>query len=127
MHPYLLASGMVQHLRADGFSWQPPHPLDWMVCDMVEQPHRVARLAADWLARGDCRETVFNLKLPMRRRHQAVTECLAELQGRLQGAGLAVEVACKQLYHDREEVTVHARRRSVGDRRIDGSTDQRVN
>ena len=108
-----MATGLVTHERTDGFRYRPPRPVDWMVCDMVEQPHRVAGLTADWLVRGHCREAVVNLKLPMRQRHRAVTECLTALRRALERAGLGCELACKQLYHDREEVTVHARRRAI--------------
>src|SRR3546814_2947507 len=43
LRQHVLDTGLVEHLRADGFHWQPPRPLDWMVCDMVEQPRRGAR------------------------------------------------------------------------------------
>ena len=105
IHPYLLASGMVQHLRADGFSWQPPHPLDWMVCDMVEQPRRVAERMATWLREGWCRHTIFNLKLPMKKRWQETQLCLDLFA---QQAGKPLTLRAKQLYHDREEITVFA-------------------
>ena len=105
LHPYLLASGMVQHLRADGFSWQPPHPLDWMVCDMVEQPRRVAERMATWLREGWCRQAIFNLKLPMKKRWQETLLCLDLFA---QQAGNPLVIRAKQLYHDREEITVVA-------------------
>ena len=35
-------------IRADGFHWQRQRPIDWMVCDMVEQPRRVAERMATW-------------------------------------------------------------------------------
>lgn len=38
-----------------------------MVCDMVEKPAKVAALMAQWLVNGWCRETIFNLKLPMKK------------------------------------------------------------
>ncbi len=101
----LLDSGRVEHLRADGFSWQPPQPLDWMVCDMVEQPRRVAERMADWLREGWCRHAIFNLKLPMKKRWQETRLCL-ELFA--QQAEKPLTIRAKQLYHDREEITVFA-------------------
>jgi len=106
----VMATGLVEHLRADGFVYRPPRPVDWMVCDMVENPMRVAALVGDWLAAGLCREAVFNLKLPMKKRHQAVKDCLDSIRRRVDQAGLRYSLQCKQLYHDREEVTGHARR-----------------
>ena len=105
LRPQLLDSGRVEHLRADGFSWQPPHALDWMVCDMVEQPRRVAERMATWLCEGWCRQAIFNLKLPMKKRWQ-------ETQLALQAFSLQAQrpliVRARQLYHDREEITVFA-------------------
>ena len=104
----LLATGLVRHLRADGFSWQPTQPVDWMVCDMVEQPRRVAARMAEWFAHGWCRRAVFNLKLPMKKRHAEVQANLADFHARCEAAGIQVQTRARQLYHDREEITVLA-------------------
>jgi 23S rRNA (cytidine2498-2'-O)-methyltransferase len=109
MDAALLASGLVQHLRADGFRYRPQRPVDWLVCDMVEQPRRVAALVAEWLADGSCRQAMFNLKLPMKKRYDEVQLCLALLRDRLAQAGRGIDLRARQLYHDREEVTVFAR------------------
>lgn len=110
MSEEVMATGMVEHLRADGFTYRPEKMVDWLVCDMVEQPSRIAGLMADYLAEGYCREAVFNLKLPMKKRYQAVQNALHLIDRRLRRSGLDFTLACKQLYHDREEVTVHLRR-----------------
>ena len=104
----LLGSGLVDHLRSDGFRYRPQKPVDWLVCDMVEQPRRVAELMAQWLAQGWCRYAVFNLKLPMKKRYDEVQLCLALVHAALAEAGRRVELRAKQLYHDREEITVFA-------------------
>lgn len=103
---HLLDSGRVEHLRADGFTWSPKRPLDWMVCDMVEQPRRVASRMATWLREGWCRRTVFNLKLPMKKRWDETRQCLEAFVAEAQRP---VEWRARQLYHDREEITVFAR------------------
>jgi 23S rRNA (cytidine2498-2'-O)-methyltransferase len=107
MDAALMDSGLVEHRREDGFRYRPPQPVDWLVCDMVEQPQRVTTLMGDWLAGGLARNAVFNLKLPMKKRHAMVAACLASLRERL---GPGALLRCKQLFHDREEVTVFARR-----------------
>lgn len=107
MQAELMAGGLVLHKREDGFRFRPQRTVDWLLCDMVEQPQRIAALAADWLARGDCQRTIFNLKLPMKRRHESLRECLTLIRQRLDAAGLDYHLACKQLYHDREEVTAY--------------------
>lgn len=103
LRQHVLDTGMVTHLRADGFAWQPPHPLDWMVCDMVEQPRRVAERMASWLREGWCRHAIFNLKLPMKKRWQETQLCLDLFA---QQADKPLTIRAKQLYHDREEITV---------------------
>jgi len=106
----LMESGLVEHVRADGFRYRPGEPVDWMVCDIVEQPIRVAELAARWSAADLCRHSIFNLKLPMKKRYQEIQRCLALMHDILSDAGVDYRLACKQLYHDREEVTVYLRR-----------------
>lgn len=111
MDEALMATGQVIHHRADGFRFEPPrNNVYWLVCDMVEKPSRVAQLAADWLVKGWCREAIFNLKLPMKKRYEEVNQNLRLLCDQLAANGVHAEVHAKQLYHDREEVTVHARR-----------------
>ena len=107
---HLLDGGRVEHLRADGFTWHPKRTLDWMVCDMVEQPRRVAERMAAWLREGWCRRTVFNLKLPMKKRWDETRQCLALFE---QQVGRPVEWRARQLYHDREEITVFAHLRET--------------
>lgn len=108
LRPHLLDTGKVEHLRTDGFHWQPKAPLDWMVCDMVEQPRRVAERMATWMREGWCRHTVFNLKLPMKKRWDETRLCLDLFTAQ---AGRPMTVRARQLYHDREEITVFATQR----------------
>ncbi len=105
LRQHVLDTGLVDHLRADGFHWQPETPLDWMVCDMVEQPRRVAERMATWLREGWCRNAIFNLKLPMKKRWDETRLCLDLFAAQ---AGRPLDVRAKQLYHDREEITVLA-------------------
>lgn len=109
MDAALMASGLVEHRREDGFRYRPPKPVDWMVCDMVEQPVRVAARMAEWLARGWCRQSIFNLKLPMKKRYDEVIRCLALIRETATAQGSLLELRARQLYHDREEITVFAR------------------
>ena len=108
----LLESPIVEHVRADGFRYHPIKRVDWMVCDMVEQPIRIAQLAARWLAEGWCQRSIFNLKLPMKKRYEETQRCLEVVRTALDAAGVRYEMACKQMYHDREEVTVFVGRKS---------------
>jgi len=105
----VMETGQVKHWREDGLRFRPPEPMDWMVCDMVESPSRIATLAARWIAERHCREAIFNLKLPMKKRWEEVQRCIGIVDEALGGGGYYLRV--KQLYHDREEVTAHLARR----------------
>jgi 23S rRNA (cytidine2498-2'-O)-methyltransferase len=96
----------VRHLREDGFRFRPKKPVDWLVCDMVEQPGRVAMLISEWIASGAAQHAIFNLKLPMKKRIGALMEALNGIRGVLDKKGIKYRLQAKQLYHDREEVTV---------------------
>ena len=105
----VLEGGLVEHVRADGFTWRPSRPVHWLACDMVTAPARVAKLVGLWGARRLFREAVFNLKLPSGRRLDAVLRSSEIVARELGRAGVAGELRFKHLYHDREEVTGHLR------------------
>ncbi len=52
----------------------------------------------------------MNLKLPMKQRYAEVKRLLERIEEGFKARGIRVEIGCKQLYHDREEVTCHLRR-----------------
>lgn len=104
MHPDLMETGMVTHVKADGFKYAPEKTVDWLVCDMVERPLHISQLIARWLSDGLCHHAAFNLKLPMKQRYQVVEECLALIHAQV-SPGKVYEIRAKQLYHDREEIT----------------------
>lgn len=96
----------VRHLREDGFRYRPKHPVDWLVCDMVEQPGRVATLISEWILNGATQRAIFNLKLPMKKRVEALNQALSGIRAAMEKKGYKFRLQAKQLYHDREEVTV---------------------
>lgn len=104
MDEELMESGIVNHIQADGFKYWPEKSVDWIVCDMIEKPSRVAKLIGKWLAEEKARMSIFNLKLPMNKRYQELQSCLETINSALEGKRYQLKV--KQLYHDREEVTV---------------------
>lgn len=110
----VLGHPLVEHLRVDGFRYRPRRPVDWVVCDMIERPQRVATLIADWIGSGTAQHAIFNLKLPMKKRVETVYTALAELRAQLDAKGLRYRLAARQLYHDREEITVYLGRIAGG-------------
>lgn len=110
MNEALLETGLVGHYRADGFAFRPKRSVDWMVCDIVEKPAKNAALLETWIGEGLCREAVVNLKLPMKQRYTEVKRLLERIADGLAERGVKANIGCKQLYHDREEVTCHLRR-----------------
>lgn len=98
-----LKGGAVQekivHRAEDAFKYVPEQPVDWLFCDMVEDPDRIAALTEEWLAQGRCRNFVVNLKFgredPLR-----VLDRARKLQR------YCSTFRARHLYHDREELTV---------------------
>jgi 23S rRNA (cytidine2498-2'-O)-methyltransferase len=101
----------IKHLRQDGFRFRPQRPVDWLVCDMVEQPQRVAALMTEWFVGGFTQRAIFNLKLPMKKRVAALHDALNNIRNALNNKGVRYQLEAKQLYHDREEVTVFLARK----------------
>ncbi|WP_186645556.1 23S rRNA (cytidine(2498)-2'-O)-methyltransferase RlmM [Fluviispira vulneris] len=106
MDTKLMKTGLVEHLKEDGFKFRPKKPVDWLVCDMVERPSKVTDLIIEWATLKLANEFIFNLKLPMKKKYQEVSACLEKIRTELDQEGLAYELKCRQLYHDRDEVTV---------------------
>jgi 23S rRNA (cytidine2498-2'-O)-methyltransferase len=106
MQTQLMQSGMVEHLQTDAFTYAPKKKVDWLICDMAERPLHVSRLIARWFTSKQCSNAIFNLKLPMKKRLVSVQECIALLHLQLSEANIEHRIMAKQLYHDREEITV---------------------
>ena len=102
---------LVIHVRADGLSYRPRRPVDWLVCDIADQPAKIATVVARWMAEGLARRAIFNLKLPMKKRYDEVMRCERIIVEQLGRADLRFELRFRQLYHDREEVTGYCARR----------------
>ncbi|GGD63669.1 ribosomal RNA large subunit methyltransferase M [Lacimicrobium alkaliphilum] len=102
----LMETGQVRYFAEDGFKFEPKKKnIHWLVCDMVEQPQKVARLMASWLTKGWCQEAIFNLKLPMKRRYESWQQAEREIAEVLHAT--PYRLRAKHLYHDREEITLH--------------------
>lgn len=101
-----MATGLIEHIRADGFRYLPTKPVDWLLCDMVEQPYRIAGLIGAWFVGGHCRHAIFNLKLPMKKRYAEYQRCRELIENMLAQTGQRYVLRARQLYHDRDEITL---------------------
>jgi len=111
MNVELMASGHVEHVEADGYQWRPKRGVDWMVCDIVDHPRKTANMVVYWLTHRLCRYTVFNLKLPMKKRYDEWLACRDILEEGLGRTGMDFQLRARHLYHDREEITCFVERR----------------
>ncbi len=97
---------LIEHRREDAFRFTPAEgePVDWLFCDLVEEPHHVLRdLIVPWLQRGWCRRFVVILKFGR-------TDPLALLR-EVRSPGSVFQthargVRVRHLFHDREEFTL---------------------
>jgi 23S rRNA (cytidine2498-2'-O)-methyltransferase len=103
----LMASGFVEYYSQDGFLYEPQQGnVDWLVCDMIEQPTRVSELMLKWLVLGKANACIFNLKLPMNKRYKVIAPILKRFHDELTHRFGEIIIKAKHLYHNRDEVTV---------------------
>jgi len=102
--PELTGHARVKHVQESAFAYAPEEPVDWLFCDMAWRPLEVAQLLAKWGRRGWARHLVANIKLPMKDKNPILLRVRHTLVQEGGWEGLTV----RQLYHDRDEVTVTA-------------------
>jgi 23S rRNA (cytidine2498-2'-O)-methyltransferase len=103
MDPKLMQNPRLTHVQGSAFDFAPDEPVDWLFCDMVWRPIEVAQMLGRWARRRDTRMLVANFKLPMKRK----VETVAQLRAVLSASGYA-GIRTRQLYHDRDEITLTA-------------------
>ena len=95
----------ITHLREDAFGFRPDQrPVDWLFCDMIEDPYRVLdEIVIPWIDTGCCRRFIVNLKVGK----GDPVELLRKLRGDgpLSLARRCRRLLLRQLFHDREEIT----------------------
>jgi 23S rRNA (cytidine2498-2'-O)-methyltransferase len=103
--PELARHPKVTHVQESAFAYAPDEPVDWLCCDMAWRPLEVAQLLAKWARRALALHLVANVKLPMKDKNPI----LFRIRHLLAESGWK-ELRLRQLYHDRDEVTVTATR-----------------
>lgn len=101
-----LDNPLIEHRREDAFGFRPAagETFDWMLCDLVEEPHHVVEnLIRPWLENRWCRRFVVILKfgrvnpLALLRQVRSADSVFSRH---------ATNVRVRHLYHDREEFTI---------------------
>jgi 23S rRNA (cytidine2498-2'-O)-methyltransferase len=105
LRPDVARHPRLTHVKASAFTYGPDEPIDWLFCDMAWRPREAAQMLAKWARKRWARILVANLKLPMKQK----AEMVRELREILHGGGWQ-RVRSRQLYHDRDEITVTAHR-----------------
>jgi 23S rRNA (cytidine2498-2'-O)-methyltransferase len=105
LHPDVAAHPKLTHEKASAFAYVPVDPVDWLFCDMAWRPLEVAQMLAKWARKGYARALVSNIKLPMKKKAEVVREVREIVHG-----GGWKRVRTRQLYHDRDEITLTAHR-----------------
>jgi 23S rRNA (cytidine2498-2'-O)-methyltransferase len=103
LSPTMKGKKGLSHVCASAFDYAPDEPVDWLLCDMAWRPLEVAQLLAKWAKRNWARQLVANIKLPMTKK----LEILTRVRETLTEGGWR-DVRARQLYHDRDEITLSA-------------------
>ncbi|MEO6004078.1 MAG: SAM-dependent methyltransferase [Opitutus sp.] len=101
-----LDHALIEHRREDAFRYSPSGDttVDWLFCDMVEEPHHVLQhIVGPWLERRWCRRYVINLKFGRVDPIGLLDELRGPSSPFLKSGG---PFLVRHLYHDREEFTV---------------------
>ncbi len=76
-------------------------PYDWLLCDMLCPPRQTLQLLDKWIVNRWMKHFVVNFKLPQKN-PIALVEGIQDMMERMAVPGYYI----KQLYHDRDEITV---------------------
>lgn len=98
-----LQESLIIHKKTDAFKFFPSNRVDWLFCDLVEEPHHVIKLIQNWFKNGYCRFFIINLKFG----HVNPIGLIQELESNQKNLlSYTKETKILHLYHDRNEVTL---------------------
>lgn len=58
----LMRHADVEFVKGDAFAYEPPQPVDWLLCDVAAFPQRTLELLEQWLGQRWCRNFVVTTK-----------------------------------------------------------------
>jgi 23S rRNA (cytidine2498-2'-O)-methyltransferase len=91
------------YVQGNAFQFSPPETVDWVFADLAQRPMDVAKLLAKWGRHVWARQMVVSFKLPTKDRAETLHQLIEVIQ-----SGGWKGVQARQLYHDKNEVTVFA-------------------
>ncbi|MBI5883751.1 MAG: rRNA methyltransferase [Elusimicrobia bacterium] len=96
----------ISHCKEDAFKFSPSSAVDWLFCDLLEDPRRTLGLLSHWVKKGWCRMLVANLKFG---RNDPLPLLRQALSPREELGSRCSFLKARHLYHDREEITLVGR------------------
>ncbi len=94
----------VHHVKHDAYTWHPQFHIDWLFCDMVDQPFKVFDLILTYFSNRWCRFAIINFKYG----HSNPGKILDLLYSQKGFLPFSKKIICRHLFHDRDEITVMA-------------------
>lgn len=58
----LMRHRRLRFVQGDAFKFVPEHPVDWLLCDVIAEPHRSIGLVSRWASEKRCRHFVVTIK-----------------------------------------------------------------
>lgn len=95
----LMRSPLVEFVKGDAFAYEPPQPVDWLLCDVAAFPQRTLELLQQWLGQRWCRNFVVTTKF----RGQEGYELLPAYKQLLRASGY--EFQLRRLNANKNEMT----------------------
>jgi 23S rRNA (cytidine2498-2'-O)-methyltransferase len=62
LDPAFMTNSVVTFVKGDAFAYRPPHPVDWMMCDVIAKPARILELVETWCRHGLAKTIVATVK-----------------------------------------------------------------
>jgi len=89
----------VEFVKGDAFAYEPPQPIDWLLCDVAAFPQRTLELLEQWLGQRWCRNFVVTTKF----RGQEGYELLPAYKQLLRDSGYEFQI--RRLNANKNEMT----------------------
>ncbi|MFH1062111.1 MAG: SAM-dependent methyltransferase [Candidatus Omnitrophota bacterium] len=99
----------ITHLKQDALKFKPENKLkvDWLFCDIIEQPEIILQVIHAWLKNSWCKKFIVNLKIGRSDPIAIIKKINDPVTGLISYCSI---LKIRQLYHDRQEITLVGKR-----------------